>query len=128
MRLSRIRDLDIEPARYLNLALASWLLVSAYAWRHSEPQFMLTVLVGAVVAIVAPFELGSRRARQITVAAGAALLLGAIALPGTSTATLWHNGLIGAVIAGIAFFGPPHGKVPVRPAAPLEAYEGTGGV
>jgi hypothetical protein len=128
MRLSRLRDLDIEPARYLNLALATWLMISAYLWPHSEAQFLMTVLVGAVVAIVAPFEVGSRRVRQITMAAGGALLLSAFALPRASTLTLWHNALLGAVIAGIAFFGPPHGKVPERPEAPLEAYEGTGGV
>jgi hypothetical protein len=128
VRLSRIRHLDIEPARYLNLVLASWLLVSAYTWHHSEAQFLITILVGAIVAIVAPFELGPPRVRQINMAAGGLLALAAVALPRTSAVTLWHNVLLGAIIAGVSFFGPPHGDVPPRPVAPDDAYEATGGV
>jgi len=55
----RIKDFDIGSARFVNLGIASWLLVSVFAWRHSEPQFLVTMLVGVVVAIVAPFEVGS---------------------------------------------------------------------
>jgi hypothetical protein len=124
----KVRVLDLEPARYLNLGLASWLLVSAYLWPHSEPQFLITILLGAVVAIVAPFEVGSARVRKLNMAAGGALALAAVALPRTSALTLWHNVLVGLIIAGVAFFGPPHGNVPIRPEAPLDAYEATGGV
>jgi hypothetical protein len=128
MRRVNVKDLDIGPARYLNLGVAGWLLVSAFLWRHSEPQFLITILVGAVIAIVAPFEFGPAFARKVSTAAGAALVLAALALPRTSTLTLWHNVIAGLVIMGISFFGPPHGIVPPRPPAPDDAYEGTGGV
>jgi hypothetical protein len=124
--LKRVRDLDIESARYLNLALGGWLLVSPFVWRHDEPQFLVTILVGAVLAIVAPFEIGSRLARWISMASGAALLLAAVALPRASAITFWHNLLIGLVVVGISFFGPPHGIMTPRPPAPDDAYEGTG--
>ncbi len=124
----RFNDLDLEPARYLNLGLASWLLVSAYVWRHSEPQFLMTVLVGSIVAIVSPFALGPPMARRINMAAGGLLALAAVAMPRASSVGFWHNLIVGLVIAGIAFLGPPHGKVPIRPEAPLDAYEATGGV
>jgi hypothetical protein len=128
VRREKIKDWDLEPARYLNLALAGWTLVSAFLWRHGEAQFLVTILVGVVVAITAPFELGSRRVRNVNMTAGAALALVAIVLPRTSTLTLWHNVILGLVIMGVAFFGPPHGIVRPRRPAPDDAYEATGGV
>jgi hypothetical protein len=124
----RIRDLDLEPARYLNLALASWLLISAYLWRHSEPQFLITIVVGAAVAVVAPFEVGSPHVRRFNLAAGGGLALAAVALPRASAIVLVHNVVVGLAIALVSFFGPPHGTMPRRPPAPDDAYEGTGGV
>jgi hypothetical protein len=124
----RIRDFDLEPVRYINLAVASWLLVSAYLWSHSGAQFLITTFVGAVVAILAPFEVGSRRVRHINMACGAMLALAAVALPGTSTGTAWHNAIFGVVLIALSFFGPPHGIMPPRPVAPDDAYEATGGV
>jgi hypothetical protein len=124
----RLKDVDLEPARYLNLALAGWLLASAFLWQHSEPQFLVTILVGVVLAIVAPFELGSRRVRSVSVSAGGVLALAAITLPRTGTLTLWHNLLLGLLVVAISFFGPPHGVLRPRPPAPDDAYEATGGV
>jgi len=128
MRRLKLRDWDLEPARYLSLGLASWLLVSAYLWRHSEPQFLVSIFVGALVAIIAPFEVGSPRVRLTTMGAGGLLVLAAIVLPRASTFVLWNNVLVGLALGGVAFFGPPHGVVRPRPPAPADAYEGTGGV
>jgi hypothetical protein len=125
---TRFHELDLGPARYLNMGLASWLLISAYVWRHAEPQFLFATFVGAVVAIVAPFGVNSPLARKICMAAGGLLALGAVALPHASWVGFWHNLIIGLLIAGIAYLGPPHGRVPIRPEAPLDAYEATGGV
>jgi hypothetical protein len=124
----RVHDLDIEPARYLNLVLGAWTLVSAFLWRHSEPQFLVTIVVGGILAIVAPWEVGSRRVRTVNIAAGGALALAAVTLPHTSMLTVWHNLILGLFVVGISFFGPPHGKVRPRPEAPEDAYEATGGV
>jgi hypothetical protein len=128
VRRTNLKDLDIEPARYLNLGLAGWLLVSAFLWRHGELQFLVTILVGAVVAIVAPFEVDSPVVRKVTTAAGALLALAAVALPRASALTLWHNLFLGLVIVAVSFFGPPHGFMRPRPPAAADAYEGTGGV
>ena len=126
--VKRVKDLDFEPARYLNLVLGAWLLVSAFTWPHSEAQFIATILVGAVLTIVAPFEVGSPLVRKINTAAGAALALAAVVLPRTTAVTLWHNVLLGFIIVSVSFFGPPHGIMRPRPEAPDDAYEGTGGV
>jgi hypothetical protein len=117
-----IRDLDISVARDLNLALASWALLSAFLWTHSEPQFVVTILLGAVVALVAPFEVGSSLVRRIIMGAGAALVLAAVALPRTSTLTLWHNVGVGLALVVLSFFGPPHGIMPPVVPAPDDAY------
>lgn len=122
----KVHDLDIEPVRYLNLGLASWLLISVFLWRHTEPQFLVTVLVGAVLAIVAPFDLDSPRVRKVNIAAGAALVLAAVALPHATRFGLVHNAFFGMVIAGLSFFGPPHGRVPRRLPAPDGTYDAVG--
>jgi hypothetical protein len=122
-RGQKVRQFDIGLARYFNLALAGWLLISAFLWNHSEPQFIVTILVGAVVAFVAPFEVGSPLVRMINMVAGAVLVLAAFALPHMSTPGQWHNVVVGLVLIGLSFFGPPHGKVPPRPLAPDDAYE-----
>lgn len=126
--MKSVKDMDIEPARYVNMAIGGWLMLSAFLWHHSEPQFIMTILVGSVLAIVAPFELGSPLVRRITAAAGVALVLATIGLPRTSMATFWHNLLFGLAVIGISFFGPPHGIMRPRAPAPDDAYEATGGV
>jgi hypothetical protein len=123
-----VKDLDFEPARYLNLVLGAWLLVSAFMWPHSEPQFLATILIGAILTIVSPFEVGSPRVRTINTACGVALIIAAVLLPRTTAVTLWHNVLLGFIVVSVSFFGPPHGVVPPRPPAPDDAYDATGGV
>jgi hypothetical protein len=128
MRRGRIRDLDIEPARYVNMVLGTWILISAYLWPHTGGQFMITIFAGAVVALLAPFEVGYRWVRRINLAMGGLLVLTALTLPRMSMATLWHNVIAGIALVLVSFFGPPHGIVPPRPVAPDDAYEGIGGV
>ena len=77
----RIKEADLGPARYINLVLASWVLISAYAWPHWGPQFMVTIFAGALVAIVAPFQVGSKWVRRALMFAGLYLAVGAVALP-----------------------------------------------
>jgi hypothetical protein len=127
-RFQRVRRFDLHPARYLNLALASWLLVSAFLWRHSEPQFITAIVVGVAVAFAAPFELGSQWVRWINMIAGLVLILGAVAMPRASIGGMVHNVIVGLVLFGMAFYGPPHGStLPRRPEAPEDAYD-VGGI
>jgi hypothetical protein len=125
-RASDLKNFDLEAARYLNLGLASWLLISAFLWRHTETQFLLTILVGAVVATIAPFEVGSPRVRTLNAAAGLVLVLSACALPHTTALTLWNNALIGLAMIGVSFFGPPHGVMHERPPATHDEYDSMG--
>jgi hypothetical protein len=110
---------EFKIASYVNLGLASWLLCSAYVWRHDGVQFLSTVLVGALVAIVAPFEVmefsGSPKVRKVTAAAGIALTASALLLPRISAATAWHNAILGLAIAVVSLLGPPHATWFSRP-------------
>jgi hypothetical protein len=103
---------EFKAAGYVNLGLTSWVLCSAYVWRHSGLQFLITILVGAIVAIVAPFEFaefgGSASVRKITTAAGLGLTASALLLPRISAATAWHNAILGLAIAALSLLGPPH--------------------
>src|SRR5437016_895897 len=101
---------EFKPAGYVNLALASWVLCSAYVWRHDGAQFVITILVGALLAIVTPFELaefsGSPRVRKLTTAAGLMLTASALLLPRISAVTTFHNAVLGLAIAIVSLIGP----------------------
>jgi hypothetical protein len=107
---------ELKTAGYLNLGLASWALCSAYVWRHDRAQFLITVLVGSLIAVMAPFEFsefgGSPGVRKVVMAAGLALTGAAFLLPRISAATAWHNAILGLTIAVVSLFGPPHAAWP----------------
>ena len=95
-----------KVARYVNMVLGSWVLLSAFVWRHDGVQFLATVLAGAVVVAIAPFGLFAARARILTLASGAALAAAALLLPHQSMATTWNNAIVGVAIAAVALVGP----------------------
>src|SRR4051794_15155901 len=109
---------ELKYAAYLNVGLAAWLLVSAFLWRHTQAQFLLTVLVGVIVALAATFEAGATSegpaleglpaVRKITATAGFALTLSALLLPRVSTSTFWNNALVGLAVAGVSILGAAH--------------------
>ena len=95
-----------RAARYTNMAFATWLLISAFLWRHGEAQFLVTSLVGAVVVVITPFALWAPRVRLANVACGLGLAGAARVLPHASAATVWHNVIVGLAIAAVALVGP----------------------
>jgi predicted lysophospholipase L1 biosynthesis ABC-type transport system permease subunit len=96
-------------ARYVNMGLASWLLVSAFLWRHDGLQFLVTVLIGAVVVALAPFAIGASHVRRLNAAAGFALAVAALALPRASSLTAWNNIIFGLAIAAVSMLPPREG-------------------
>jgi hypothetical protein len=94
---------DKAAARYLNMALGAWVLISAFVWPHNRFQFVVTSVVGAVVLALAPFsgEL-PRLARTVNVIAGLALAAAALRLPRSAAFTAWHNAIFGLAIAAVA--------------------------
>lgn len=93
-------------ARYVNIALGIWLVISAYAWPHSSAQLANIWISGLLVARLATLAIATPRVRFFNTAIGAWLILSPVVLPRVSTATAWNNVLVGALIALASLFGP----------------------
>jgi hypothetical protein len=90
-----------HPARYFNVALGFWLLVSTFLWRHDAAQFTVTWLSGVVTTFVALVSLGLPRLRVVNVVIGAWLIVSALALPHSTSGTVVHNVVVGALLVAL---------------------------
>ena len=86
-------------ARGLNALLGLWLIISAYAWGHSGAQVanewiigLLAIFFAAIAAYSAP------QARYANTILGIWLFISAFVLTTLSTATIWNNVIVGAVM------------------------------
>jgi hypothetical protein len=102
--------MQFKPARYVNMALATWLLFSALLWPHARADFLVPTLVGIVVVMAAPFAIGAPPVRYINTVMGLLLAASAFLLPHLSVATVWNNALVGLAIAAVSLFGPHHAR------------------
>lgn len=93
-------------ARYLNIALGIWLVVSAYFWPHSSAQFANAWISGLLVARLATVAIATPGLRFFNTAVGLWMVLSPFVLPRLSTATAWNNVLVGAVITLASLIGP----------------------
>ncbi len=98
--------MEYRKARYLNIALGIWLVVSAYLWRHSSAQLANVWISGLIVARCAAVAITEPGVRFFNSAVGIWLILSSVVLPRVSTATAWNNVLIGAVITLASLVGP----------------------
>src|SRR4051812_29789757 len=94
-----------KVARYISMALASWLLISTFLWRHAERQFLIATVVGVLVVAIAPFAVAFPKVWRFDAAMGVLLAIAAFALPHASAASAWHNALIGLSIALVSLMG-----------------------
>lgn len=94
-----------RKARYLNIALGIWLVVSAYLWPHSPAQFANLWISGLIVARCAAVALEAPWVGFFNSAVGLWLILSPLVLPRVSTATAWNNVLVGTVIALVSLVG-----------------------
>lgn len=95
-----------RTARYLNIALGIWLVISAYLWPHSSAQLANVWIAGLLVARLAALAIATPGVRYFNTAVGAWLILSPIVLPRVSTATAWNNVLVGALITVVSLIGP----------------------
>ncbi len=102
--------MEFKAARYVNMALATWLLFSALLWPHARADFLAPTLVGVVVVLIAPFAIGAPAIRYINTAMGLLLAASAFLLPHLSVATVWNNALVGLAIAAVSLLGPRHAR------------------
>ena len=108
-RYGHLRGGDVmehRKARYVNIALGIWLVVSAYLWRHSSAQLANVWISGLIVARCAAVAIAAPRIRFFNTAVGVWLILSSLVLPRVSTATAWNNVLVGALIIAVSLVGP----------------------
>lgn len=97
-----MRDRD---ARYVNIGLGVYLVLSAFLWTHSSAQFTNTWVIGLIVASSAALALATPAFRYVNTVAGGWLMLSAFLLPRLSMGTLWHNFIAGLVILALSLVG-----------------------
>ena len=85
--------------RIFNILMGVWLFVSAFVLPQGRVQFASTALCGALTALFAVFTSYDLRARYVTAAVGALVVVLAFALQPMGSATFWHNGIMGISIA-----------------------------
>jgi len=90
-----------HPARYFNVALGFWLLVSTFLWPHSAAQFTVTWISGVVATFFALVSLGLPRLRVVNVLVGAWLIVSSFALPHVTSGTVVHNVVVGALLVAL---------------------------
>jgi hypothetical protein len=98
--------MENRDAGYVNIALGSWLLVSAFLWRQSSALFVNSLLMGFIViasTVVARVVPG---VRYVTAAAGVWLVASLFAWPIVSAPAVWNNCMVGAAIALVSLIGP----------------------
>jgi hypothetical protein len=99
-----------KAARYVNMALATWLLFSAFLWPHTRADFLAPTLVGLVVVLAAPFAIGAPNVRYVNTVMGLLLAASAFVLPRLTFATAWNDAVVGLAIAAVSLLGPHHAR------------------
>jgi hypothetical protein len=105
-----------HPARYLNVALGFWLLVSTFLWAHSSAQFVVTWLTGVAMTFFGLIALGIPRFEIVNVVLGAWLVVSAFALPRIGAATNRNSVIVGLLVVILGFVGSERSLVHHRPA------------
>ncbi|HSD21550.1 MAG TPA: hypothetical protein VLC54_15995 [Anaeromyxobacter sp.] len=78
-------------ARTLNLILALWLFVSAFAWPRTSASFTNAWVVGLLAAVFAVMGMTRAKARFADTALSAWLLVSAFVLPQRSPIARWND-------------------------------------
>lgn len=94
-----------RSARYANVLLGSWLLLSAFLWPHSPEQFTNTVVVGFLCAVLALLAAAVPPVRFVNVGLTGWLFVSAFVLPTYRTATVWHNAIAALLMLVVALTG-----------------------
>ena len=97
-------------ARLVNVVLGIWLVISAFAWPHSEAQRMNAWILGVLCVAFALAALFEPTARYLNTVLSAWLLVSAWALPTVSLGTMWNSALVAIAIFFVSL-APPRGWV-----------------
>ena len=109
-------------ARAANIALGSWLFISAFSWPHTPAQTSNAALVGLFVALTGLAGGGvlfQSRLHLLNAALGVWLVVSVTAFPIRDRTTAIHNALVGVAIFLVALV--PRGRAPIRRSTSLQS-------
>lgn len=93
-------------ARYLNILLGLWLLVSAFVWPLGTAHLVNSWIVGLVAITAAFLSLGMPAARYVCMAAGVWLFVSTVAVfRASASAMYWNDALIGLALVVLCLAG-----------------------
>jgi heme A synthase len=105
-------------ARYVNIVLGVWLVISAFAWPHTVSQQTNAWVVGLLVATIALVAIARDRVRYLNTALAVWLFISIWALPGVYMATAWNSALVAIGIFMFSLVPDIRGRtLPTRPIA-----------
>lgn len=102
---------------YVDLVLAVWLIVSAFALGHTPLSATLNVLVAVAVGVLARVSLNKPGIRYVISAITLILVGLAVLLPGLSVAARINTAIVGLVLLALSAVSPLHGHPHGRPQA-----------
>lgn len=92
-------------ARFVNMALGIWLVLSAFLWPHSLAQFWNAISVGFFVAAFALLASeAAPRARYLNTGFGAWLILSSFLMRSSSAATVRNHLVVGIAVVLFSLF------------------------
>jgi phosphoglycerol transferase MdoB-like AlkP superfamily enzyme len=106
-------------ARFVNIALGVWLVMSAFLWPHSVSQFWNAISVGFFVAAAALLASETApTARYLNTAFGIWLVISSFIMGSVTAATIWNHVIVGAAVLifsllpNLPAFGRPGPRLP----------------
>ena len=107
-----------QSARYLNLILGIWLILSAFIWPHSPAQVTNAIVVGVLFAIFALIALRLPAFRFPNAILAIWLFISSWTLPSGTSGTIWNNVIVSIVVFVVSLVpSHPHHPTTLPPAA-----------
>lgn len=101
---------SVVQARYGSVVLGLWLAASAFAWEHYSASQTNTWAVGVLIAAAALIAPRNRSMRWVTPALAIWLAASTLLFWPVSTATLWNNMIVAALVFALSLVSTtPHG-------------------
>lgn len=101
-----VAEMEHKEASYMSAALGIWQLISTFIWHHDKGQFLVSLVTGIVITVVALTSLGTPRARVVNLVLGLWLIVSGFVFPHETMGTVWNNVFVGVVVCFLAILGP----------------------
>lgn len=97
-----------DAARWIVPVLGLWLLVSLFAWPHTQATTINTGLVGVLLAGIGAVAIYVRRLRWLTAVLGAWLCLSTLVVGHVVAVSKWHDLVVGLVVVAASLVPSKH--------------------